>query len=419
MFSRIKLLKNNIVFRNGVLFTFFSFLNNGINFLLLIILANFLTPTDYGQLNLFNTLILLLSILITLNVESFFSVCFFKESFKDIRRLVNIIFLIAVSLLLVFLLIISLFSNSLHQLVGLSAENQFIALFVCFFQVFNNMNLETSRLEEKPLKYGFFSVGIVLLNLMLTFILIMGFHYGWLGRIYAQLFTAFSFFIISVYALIRKKYFVLVRPKKKLFYKSLLFGLPLIPHSISGWVRMGLDRYIINFVYGAAQVGVFSFAFNFSGVINVIGASFNAAHSVQIYKLLSNGGADSKLKLYQQTKIMIVVYSCFSGIIFLLSFFFIPIFLPQYNESRLYLFPLCIAGLFQCIYYLFVNYLFYFNKTKVLMFITFGVSILHLLLSLLLTRYSLLYTAYITMCTNALVCLLVYFYSTKVYPLKK
>ena len=58
--QRFHSLIHNKTVRNGGLFAIFSFFNRGISFVLLTILARYISPADYGELSLFNTLITLL-----------------------------------------------------------------------------------------------------------------------------------------------------------------------------------------------------------------------------------------------------------------------------------------------------------------------------------------------------------------------
>ena len=76
-FALINKIRTNTLFRNGTLFAFFSFLNSGIGFLLLLVLASFIPPSEYGELNLFNTFVTLLSIFISLNATGIIAVDFF------------------------------------------------------------------------------------------------------------------------------------------------------------------------------------------------------------------------------------------------------------------------------------------------------------------------------------------------------
>ena len=64
---------------HGVLFSGFSFVNRGFIFLLLLILANFISPAEYGYLSLFSTVIMILGFFICLSSEGYMSVSYFQE----------------------------------------------------------------------------------------------------------------------------------------------------------------------------------------------------------------------------------------------------------------------------------------------------------------------------------------------------
>lgn len=406
-------INSNQTFRNGILFTFFSFLNNGISFFLLIILAKYISPDGYGQLNLFNTFIVLVSVVISLSSNGYISVCFFNKSKEDFRKVINSVFLITSVVFIALLILQILFLSHLEKLIGLSSQYQLVGLLICFFQVFNTVNLDIWRLEEKPVKYGIYSVSIAVLNFLITLVLVISFNQGWLGRLYAQFYVAILFFLVSLIFLIKRKFLILVKPGFELIKKSLYFGLPLVPHLASNWIRQGLDRYIVNNFHTVADVGYFSFALNFANIILIVGIAFNASNSVFIFRSLSEFSDSVKQKLLKQTKIMIWFFLSLTLLVLIFSFFFIIKVTPQYHGSVSYLFPLCASMFFQSIYLLFVNYLFYYSKTKTLMYITFSVSVLHMILSFALTRYSIQYTAFTSLVSSFLICLLVFRYSIR------
>lgn len=413
----IEKLKNNVFFRNGALFAFFSFLNSGISFILLLILAKFIPPSEYGELNLFNTFVTLLTIFISLNATGIIAVDFFTSSKIELKRVLNTVLLLSTISLCFFSVLFSLFSDTLEVVVGLSIEYQWLGLFFCYMQVFSMINLDIWRLEENPISYGLYSVATVLGNFVLTLVLVILFNQGWLGRLYAQVGVSILFFFISVFFLIKRGYLQKITPTYQSIKSALSFGLPLIPHNASSWVRQGLDRYIINYFYLTAEVGLYSFAYNFANIIHIIGLAFNATNSVYIYKNLAKDENVARAVLYRQTKMMILFFVIITFVVFVLASLFIPLIMPEYEQSLPFLFPLCMSSMFQCVYYLFVNYLFYYKKTRNLMYITFIMSVIHVLLSVLLTRYSVIYTAYITMVINLLIALFVFLYSRKIYKL--
>lgn len=418
MLQRLSSIGKNITIRNGILFSFFSFLNSGISFLLLIIIAGFMTPEGYGKLNIFNTTVMLLTFFINLNTSGIIPVNYFKETRINFYKTINAVFLITFFCLLLFVFVLIISESFLLRMINLPLSLLFAALFICFFQTYSNVNLDIWRLEEKPISYGIYSLSNVIANFGLTIIFIVGLDYGWKGRIYSQFLIALIFFFLGLFFLFHRGYLVKAMPSYQNIKDILSFGVPLIPHNTSFWLRQGLDRYIINFYHNASLVGLFSFSYNFANIIQIIGTAFNATNSVFIYKSLANKNDIAiKEKLRKQTKMMMIFYICISIIICICTSIFIPFFFPQYKDALIYIIPQCLGAMFQCFYLLFVNFLFYYKKTKILMYITFSSSILHVILSLLLTKYSILYTAYIGMFSNFLIALGIYLYSKKIYKL--
>lgn len=404
---------NNKIIRNGIIFSFFSFFNSGISFFLVLILARYLSPTEYGYLNLFTSITAILSLLMTLNTSSYFSVSFFKLEKRELKKILSGVILVLFGVSFSLSLLILVFSGVSAQYIGLGYKYQFLALLICFFQAFITLRLEIWRLEERPILYGFFSSLLSILSLGITLLFVIYFQAGWIGRVDSFIIVTTFFSLISLISLIKEKQIDRIKPSKKILHEALSYGLPLIPHSISTWVRQGGDRYLINYFLGVTQLGYFSFAFNVYNIILILGAAFNATYSVNIYKILSKDAKTGIITLRKQIKIMCFFFIVASISIFLFVYFLIPIFFPKYEPSTKYLFPLIMAGLFQCLYLCFVNFLFFYKKTKKLMYITVSISIFHFILSFFLTKYGMIYTAYITMFTNFLIFIIVALYANK------
>lgn len=411
LYQKIDNLIKNKTVRSGALFTFFAFLNNGIGFLLLIILAKFIPPGEYGQLNLFNTFVVLLSVFISLCTSNYAQVVFFRRSLDDFKKVINVILLTTTSVLFVLSILLLFLSGLFEKIIGIEIQYQWVALFICYFQVFNSLNLDIWRMEEKPISYGLYSVSSVFLNFIIALVLVISFRQGWLGRIYAQASVAIVYFFISVIFLIKRKYLSLILPSKKLFKDTIKFSLPIIPHSSSFWLKQGLDRYIINYFHASESVGYYSLAMNLASIINIVGIAFNNTNSVFIYKNLANGYKQVEQSLKKQTKLMVVFFALLTIFIIVAVSMLIPILAPSYTGAIIYILPLCIGGFFQCIYLLYVNFLFFYKKTKQLMYITFLTSLLQVLLSIILTKYSVMWTAYISMFITIITATLVYLYS--------
>lgn len=411
--SNISQIAHSKNFRHGMLYTVFSFVNSGIGFILLLILARYLTPEDYGSLNLFTTFVTLLNIVIALCTTSYITVSFFQKSKETLRQIILIAFSTATAMLTLIALLILLFPAFVEQSVGVPLEYLWLGIMICYFGVFNSVNLDIWRLEEKPVIYGIYGVSFAVCNFILSFWLIVGLKYGWQGRVYAWFMLGTLYFIISIIFLLKRRYLVLSRPPRSLVKETFIYALPLIPHTASFWLKQGLDRYIINYFHDQAAVGYFSFAMNLAAIITMIGTAFNSTNSVYIYKKLAEGYDKAKGVLSKQTKIMTLVFFAVTIAVAIFAFGLIHFFLQRYEESLRYIMPLCIGAFFQCIYLLWVNYLFFYKKTTQLMHITLSTAILQVILSIWLTRYSPIYTAYISMAITAITMIAVMFKSNK------
>lgn len=407
---------NNKTLINGSLYSLFSFFGQGCNFLILILVAGYILPADYGKLSIFNTIATFSGYLIGLSTYGYVSISYFRETYSVFRKdFTAIIFIHALSFL-VLTLVASLLTENMVKALETTRPLLYYALIISFGNLMFNIHQDYLRIKERLKGYGIWSVGNALLNFILTIIFVISFRQGWLGRINAQLVCMIIFATLALISFYHTRLFH-VNYSWKRYRTILLFGLPMIPHLASLWIKQGLDRYIINYHYSTYEVGIFSFAINLVTVIVMIGSAFNATNSVTLYQILGNKATSSEEKrmaLRRQTKTIACVYAAASVVYVLCIVPICYIALPKYTPAVPYFLILCGYGILQCFYFLYCNYMFFYKETKQLMYITFGSSLLHLTLSLLFTQYSLYVTAMIYVLVQALILALVIHYSSKI-----
>lgn len=416
----LKLIHNiftNKSVQSGGIFAFFSFLNQGLNFFLLIILSRYILPASYGYLNLFYTAVSVVSYVICFCTSGIISIKFFKVSREILSIYINVVLSSTLIVAAILLLLVALFPDFIVRVSNIHSSMQVACIYLCATTVVYNLLLDIYRLEEKTLKYGILTTVSTLINIALSLLLVIGLKQDWKGRVEANVIVSTIFLFWGCINLVQKGYLKRIMPTKEVYKETLSFGIPLIPHSINGFLRQGMDRYIINAHFATKSVGLFSFAINFAFIIYSLGSAFNKSNSVYIYKCLSQEDTYMRSRLRKQTVLLLTFYAIFTVILYMTCWFLIPILFPNYKDSVIFLLPLCLSTFFQCIYMQFCNFLFYYKKTKNLMFITVGVSVIHLTLSLLLTRYSVLYTAYISMFSSCIEAFAVYLYSRKLYKI--
>lgn len=406
--GKIRSMVQNRTLVNGTLFAGFSFVNKGFSFILLLIIANYTSPAEYGLLNLFSTVTVVVGYFIAMSSEGYWSVSYFREGFDGLKKTFSCIVFISTIVLLVLLSALLLAGDGISSVLSIPKQTVYIAVFICFFNVYYTIFLDQYRLEEQVWKYGIASIGGALMNFAFAIVFVKMMMLGWVSIVYAQLACAVllgatGFFALARRDLLTKKFLGQLKP-------LLYWSIPVIPHVASTFIRQGCDRYIINAYYGIEDVGLFSFALNIANIITMIGMGFNQSNSVDIYKTLGNKDLTDEQKMSstnRQRKLFSLVCLICTIIVGVAGYLFLPVILPRYSGAKNYFILLTCFGFFSCQYYLWTNYLFFYKKTKNMMYITFGTATVHLILSLLVTRYSLYYTALLYSFSQGIIVLLV------------
>lgn len=400
---------------NGSLFSVFSFFGQGISFVLLILLARFLAPDEYGQLSLFSTVVTAVGFLMAFSTRGYPAVTFFKkekEEFKQDFTATIILGIISVGLLAMPLLF---FGEWISEKLELTKELLWFTLLISFFHFIFLLQQGYLRVKERVISYGIYNCSLAVVNFLLTLLFVITFRQGWLGRVNAWLIGTICFGLLSFFFFIKND-LIRLKLKHETYRDALAWGVPMIPHAASGWIRQGIDRYIINYYHTTYYVGVFSFAMNVANIIIMIGTAFNSTNSVSIYKILSDKALNNiqkKEELDKATRLVFWIYVVATVAVLILMTLLTYFVLPKYKSSILLMWILAGSGLSKCVYFLYCNYLFYFNKTKNLMYITFGLSIIHLVLSFSFTRFSLYCTASIYVVVSLITTILVMWQAKK------
>ena len=404
----IQNIKNNKTLLRGGLFSIYSFVNRGFAFILLLILANYIAPAEYGYLSLFSTVVMVLGYFMALSSEGYMSISFFSEGESGIKKSFSCILTICICISFLLCFVILALGDDLSSLLDLEESILFYAVVIAFFTVFNNLLLDLFRIREKVVIYGWLSCGSALLNFTISIILVKGLLLSWQGRVYAWMGCSVLFGLIGLWYFFKSGY--LTSQIRSFFKPMLIWSIPLIPHLATTFIRQGCDRYIINYYHTIEDVGLFSFALNLVGIITMIGLGFNQSNSIDIFKVLGDKfmPVTNKLQhLAKNRRTFLALYFVLALLISIVGYILVPIVLPSYANAMNYFVVLSIYGFFVCVYLIYTNYLFFFKKTRVLMLITVTSALIHLLLSFFLTRYSLYNTALLYGFTQAGTAILV------------
>lgn len=396
-------------------------LTNGLKslvpFIMLPILTHYLSVKDYGVLSLIETSILFISPFVMLNIHSAISVEYFTAKDKDdfAKYVTNSLIITIFSFLMVFF-ILNLFSKQFSQIIHIDEFWIKILAFLAFLKIIPLVVLTIFQSSNQPFKYFLFSIFLVLFDFTLSYILIVFCDKGILGRIIGVYGAYFLFSIMGFYILYKLRYVVLKIILK--FSKQILeYGVPLIAHSIGGIVLAMSDRYFLAYFIDNKIVGLYTVAYQISGIMLLFSMSINQAWRPMLYNLLKN----SNLKKAKQINFILVVIFILS---FCILYFIIPLIYKilineRFYDSKIFVFWLLIGFLFQSLYFIYTNYLFFYKKTKLLSVITFSGAILNIILNYIgIKLFGSIGVAYATAITWMFYFLAVYYFSNKLIKLE-
>lgn len=409
----IEKIHNHTNLAKGVLYSAFAFFGRGVGFILLVILANYIVPEDYGKLSLYNTFGSVVALVMGCCTSGYFSISYFQNSFEEFKKDFTSITLIYIGTFILLSFLLLFVQDKLSKFIGLPPYLLWIALVLGVLSFFFSIHQDWYRIREQIWKYGACTCGNAVGDALFSIIFVIFCTWGWMGRIYSSIVCTVILAIFSIVIFARENLFTFDFSKER-FKKILLFGIPLLPHSSIFFLTQGCDQYILNYYFTTYEVGIFSFALNLTSVILMLGFSFNASNSIAIYKILGSKDIQEKQAVLKtETRNMFFIYLIASVGYTIIMTIIVPFAMPKYEGALPYFWILSVYGFLHCIYLLYCNYFFYYKKTKSLMYITFSTSILHLLLSLIFTKYSLYAPALIFVIIHAVFVFSIYHRSTK------
>jgi O-antigen/teichoic acid export membrane protein len=412
-----KIFKNKFL-KNTSIYTVTDVLNKIVPFALLPVLTRYLTPEDYGIIAMFFVLTNILGIITTFETNTAIGVNFFKISKNELKvYIVNVLLLISIVTSVVLLLII-IFHTFLTGIFSIPYKWLIITTVVTLTQFITTINLLLWQSEQNPVSFGIYQITQTIVNLSLSLILIIGFGMGWEGRLIAISFASVLFGAMSFLFLYKRGY-LQFKLNRESIEDAIRFGVPLLPHSLSIWFRTGVDRIFLTTLISASATGLYTVGFQIASIVSVLTMAFNKAYVPYLFERLSDITQERKIHLVKYSYLYFLALLLLAGTLSLLVPVFTKFFLGKdFISSQQYVVWLTFGFAFHGMYYIVVNYILYMKKTAQLSYVTFTISILHIILSYALIKHNgALGAAQATATTSFITFLAVWKLSSTVYKM--
>lgn len=406
--------------KNSIFFVFFELLNKAVPFLLLPVLTRYLTPDDYGIIASFTALVSFLAIFIGLSGHGAIDANFFRLEKNKLGVYISNVLIILLLSTFVCLVSVFIFSDMIESKLAISLEWQILAVIVALGQFITLINLSLWVIEQKPLQFGIYQFLQTILITVISIILIVGYSYNWEGQLLGIVIGTLVLSFVSLIVLFKRGYMNL-KINKSDMKDFLKFGIPMVPHQFGAWLRAQGDKVIIISLIGTSATGLFAVGYQIGVIMSVFISSLTKALYPILFRLLNK----ENLLFHEKKRIVLFSYGLFLLILiitiillFVVDYLYLYFIGQDFHESGFLTKLIIVSFMFEGFYYCIVGYLFYFKETAKLAKITFSISILHILLSILLVYlYGVIGAGYALIISGIVQFILIWHLSNKIYPM--
>ncbi len=406
------------LFSSSIVYTLTNFFNASLPFLLLPILTSYLSEAEYGITAMFTVLTGIINPLLGVGVSGAISRAYYREEIKDFSSYVGNCLLITLVSFIVLLALCVGFGEYISEISKFPQKWLYFVVLSSLANLIITMQLSIYRVKYKTYKYAFVKIAQTLLNFSIVAYLVISLQFKWEGFVLGKVISLGLFAAVAMVYLFQNGY-VKLKVSKNYIRHALAFGVPLIPHAMSGFVVSMSDRLFITNLINLSSTGSYVVAYQIGSVISLLVTSFNTAWSPWLYEKLKNVNEDYKTNLVKMTYYYFIVLALICFLFILITPIVIDLFIDRKFSVDFTVIIFVVVGFFfQGCYMMLVNYLFYFGKTKSISMVTFSVAFINLILNyFLIQRMGIIGAAIATTLSFLIQFLCIWIIAAKVYPM--
>lgn len=415
-----KVLKHNIV-KETFIYTATDMIGKAMAFLLLPVVSYYMPPAELGIASNFTVLAQLVILLAGSAIVNSLPYFFYEQDKNENKLLVSNLLLLCIITCLVLAILILLLGDLVIEYLQLSIKIQLLSIIFVLGNLLSQMNLVLLRLENRAKHFACLQILQILLHTLMVVLFVIILRGGGVGKIYAEVLVFALMGFVHLVILCRKGY-LKNQIEKRWIKKLLIFGLPLMPHSVSFWLKGGMDKVFITSLCGLQFNGLYSMSISISSLYTMLVNSFFGAYTPYLQKKLSelkDNCWNEKIFIVRQTYLLYFLFSII-GILTVLGSWgiFEYVLDKKYLQGFVYMPFIILANFIYSFYHFTVQYIFKVKKTLVMGIITFTGSLFQMLLSYYMIKfYGVMGAVYSMVIGNAIVTICITLYSNKVYPM--
>ncbi|NLD01339.1 MAG: oligosaccharide flippase family protein [Gammaproteobacteria bacterium] len=385
----MKVLKKTGFIAGAGVYLFSNIFNAIIPFILLPVLTRYLSPEEYGEVAMFQTLLGALGAFVGMTFVGAAGRKYYDDDLpkSELAEFVGSCIQLAIVLSVIVFVVLFVFKAEFSNWLSLKTDYILFAVVVAACSVVVALRLNLWQVQKKAIQYGALQMSQSLFNMLLSLLLVVVLLTGAKGRIDAQIAASLVFALIAFYLLKKDGLLKVLIWRKDYLAEILRFGVPLMPHLAGGFLLNSVDRFVINDELGLAEAGIYMVAVQLTAAAGIVFGAINNAYVPWLFEKL-------KANVYQEKqKIVKLTYLWFLCIILgvVLAFFIGPWLVvlvagEKYAQAGEVIGWLALGQGFQGMYLMVTNYIFFSKKTGLLSVASISSGFINLLLLIVFVR---------------------------------
>lgn len=367
------------IIRSMGIYTLSNVINAAIPFLLLPLFTRYLSTSDYGILSNFTVVSSVLIPLVGINLMTSIQVQYLKDD-VDNRDYLTSVFRFNIFLGVLFTGLVVLFSDFVNGITGVPIEILYLMGVYALFHVTIEVLLAVWRMENKAINYGVFRITRTVVEILLIVLFVVVLQMNFIGSIYALLLSYGLGCFVAMILLYRKE-LIFGNYRKDYLSHAVKYGVPLIPHALSGMAIMYSDKLIVTHYLGLDTNGVYSVGFLVGQSIGLLQNSFNQAWLPWVFQKLRSGKEEDKLRMVKITYLYIVGILVAVVVLWLMMPLVFSLLGKEFRSGMELVLWIGLGFAFNGMYKMVSVYLFFLEKTKAIAMMSLGVAIVNIVLN--------------------------------------
>lgn len=356
-------------------------------FLLLPYLSRKLGVAGFGELSYYQTYLALFAIVIGLSQDGAVARYFYFYGKRSMKMVLHAGYAYSCTVSAIILVVCYLLKSEILMIVTLSA----------LFQSFLAVQLSVRQCQKLALPYALIQLFSSLCSVGFTIVMLEWFDSDLVEKRLLALFFSNAFVSLLAYLLYRRqsvnKSFSFAQYRLGLLY-IFSFGLPLILHHTSLFLRGQLDRIFIFHQFSEAELGLYAMGAQIAAILSVIVMAVNKALIPHFYEALKQKRI-SLQDVYKWTTLSLLITPIPALIMWILPEGLVIWVLGEQFIGTKYYITLFLFSTALTVPYLFlVNYLFYYGKNKLISLCSVFTTVIYLIGLFLLSQTSIEYVPF-------------------------